>query len=276
MAVVSHKGYEVQKKLGAGAFGTVFKAVNRKTNQLAAVKVIALDKMSKNSREKFLPREIETTINSRHPNLVQVFDIFRANHRLYIFMEFAGNGDLTGFIRKHNGLKIRLACGWFLQASNGLAYLHGTLYTAHRDIKPDNILLSEKWVAKMSDFGFAKESFDRSSRRVLLSSTFCGTLPFECPQILEHKPYDAFKGDIWSMGVTFFIMFHNKFPFNYRDGSKAMLKQHYDYPGHIRSKYERKLPHDANRLCEDMLNPDEGKRCSVKELVSNSYIKNNS
>ncbi len=80
-AVFAHKGYKVENKLGQGAFGVVYKAVNR-DGQFAAVKVIDLMKMSERSREKYLPREISTLIDCRHENLIQVYDIFRADNKM--------------------------------------------------------------------------------------------------------------------------------------------------------------------------------------------------
>src|SRR5699024_8612530 len=124
------------------------KAVN-KAGQLSAVKVIDLGKMSERSKAKFLPRELQTLIECRHENLIQVFDIFRANNKMFIFMEFAGNGDISGYAKKHKGVKEDLACKWFYQASLGLAYLHEHLHTTHRDIKLDNMLLDDHWVAKL-------------------------------------------------------------------------------------------------------------------------------
>jgi len=73
------------------------------------------------------------------------------------------------------------------------------LSSLYSDIKLDNILLDCNWIAKMTDFGFAKKIADSSRGEVTMSTTFCGTLPYECPQILEHKAYNGFKADIWSM-----------------------------------------------------------------------------
>ena len=73
----------------------------------------------------------------------------------------------------------------------------------------DNVLLDASWVAKLTDFGFAKKISDKSNK-VTMSSTFCGTMPYESPQVLKRRPYNAFKADIWSMGVTIFIMLHQK------------------------------------------------------------------
>lgn len=68
-------------------------------------------------------------------------------------MQFASNGDISGYAKKNNGIKESLACKWFLQAASGLYYLHSKLYTTHRDIKSANLLLDDTLKALLSDFG---------------------------------------------------------------------------------------------------------------------------
>lgn len=147
-------------------------------------------------------------------------------------------------------------------------------------------------MAKVTDFGFAKQSWNAKLNCVILSGTFCGTLPYECPEILEHKKYDAFKADTWSMvlfkcglwccltnspcafqGVTLFIMLHDRFPFHYRD-RKLMLSEIKDHPKFIRSRYTKKLPSGANSLIEHLLHPNEEKRATVQVILANNYLRN--
>ena len=222
-----------------------------------------------------LPREIETLINAKHENLISVFDIFRSNHRLFIFMGFAANGDISGYMKKHGGInETKLVCKWFLQASRGLAFLHNQLGTCHRDIKPDNILLDANWVAMLSDFGFAKIVVDEEKQRIELSSTFCGTRPYEAPQVLECKPYNGLKADIWSMGVTLFVMLHDTLPFPYKD-LKEMLRLIGQWPKSVTDKMRRKVAGEAINLQLAMLNPTEKDRASVNDLVDNEWLKHN-
>ena len=124
----------------------------------------------------------------------------------------------------------------------------------------------------MTDFGFAKQCYDESRQSVILSGTFCGTLPYECPQILEHKKYDAFKADTWSMGVSLFIMLYDHFPFHWKE-RKKMLAEIHDYPKFLRSRYVKKRPSDANRLLEQLLNPSEAERASVQDILDSPYLR---
>ena len=227
--------------------------------------------MSSNYRAKFLPRELQALIETKHENIIEVYDIIRANRKLYIFMEFAENGDISGYVRKHDGVRLPLGCIWFLQISNGLIHLHDSLYTSHRDIKLDNFLLSSKYIAKLSDFGFARISYDQNTNRVMMSSTYCGTLPYYSPQILQRTPYNPFKSDVWSMGVSFYILLHNRFPYHHRD-KKLMVQEMFKFPGYIQSRFTDKTPDPARTLIEGMLNPDENNRYSMKEVGRNDWL----
>lgn len=284
-AVFRRKNYRIQSKLGAGAFGTVgggwrgvcsrhsqvYKAERTNSPELAAVKVMDLTKMSSNYRAKFLPRELQALIETKHENIIEVFDIIRANKKLYIFMEFADNGDISGYVRKHDGVRLHLGCIWFLQLTNGLVHLHDSLYTCHRDIKLDNFLLSSKFIAKLSDFGFARISVDPNTNRLIMSQTYCGTLPYYSPQVLQKTPYNPFKSDVWSMGVSFYILIHNRFPYHHRD-KKLMIQEMTRYPAYIQSRFNEKTPDQAKYLIENMLNPDENNRFSMKDVARNEWL----
>jgi serine/threonine protein kinase len=201
-AVFKKKGYKVQKKLSQGAFGQVYKGINTNTDELCAVKVMDLDKVGEKFEQKFLPRELAALIGVKHENVIFIHDIIRANHKIYIFMEFASNGDIAGYLQKNGALKESLACYWFAQITDALKFTHEELHMAHRDIKIDNILLNDKNIAKLTDFGFAKEVWDEKKHKVIMSETFCGTEPYYSPQIVARKPYNPFCADVWAMGVS--------------------------------------------------------------------------
>lgn len=131
-AVLRRKNYKVLVKLNHGAFGQVYKGVNLNDGELVAVKTMDLDKQSTTMKEKYIPGELAAMINCRHEHIIRVHDIIRANNRLYIFMEFAANGDLNQLIRKNKGLYEVKGRKLFYQTIKALAYAHAELRIAHR------------------------------------------------------------------------------------------------------------------------------------------------
>jgi len=270
-AVFKKKGYKIQKKLSEGAFGQVYKAVNTKTEDLCAVKVMDLDKVGQKFKQKFLPRELAALIEVKHENVILIHDIIRANHKIYIFMEFASNGDIAGYLKKNGALNESLACYWFTQISRALKFTHEELHMAHRDIKIDNMLLNDHNIAKLTDFGFAKDVWDEKKQKVMSSETFCGTEPYYSPQIVARKPYNPFCADVWAMGVVLFCMLNNKFPFHFGD-TKQMLTEQYD-PNFIQNRYVKQLSKDLKDLQQRLFDPKENSRITLAQVLDHSWVR---
>ena len=268
--VLTWKGYKLKKRLSAGAFGQVYTALNKK-GEICAVKMINLDKVSDKFKVKFLPRELSALIAVRHENIIKIYDIFKSRRRIYIFMEFASNGTISDFLKKNGALTEPHACVWFTQSTDALRFLHDQLKIAHRDIKIDNILLDENDIAKLTDFGFAKESVDKETNEMIVSETFCGTEPYYSPQIVMRKPYNPFLADVWAMGVVLFAMLNNKFPFHFGD-ARVMLREQKD-PNHIRKRYVKEFSKEYKQLQEDMFEVNEKERISCSECLESEWVK---
>lgn len=268
-AVFDRKGYAIKKRLASGAYGQVYTAERTSDQKMCAVKIMDLEKCSDKFQQKFLPRELAALIQMKHEYAIQIYDIFKSNKKIYIFMEYASKGTIADYLKKNGPLDEPFSCQWFTQVSEALNYMHSELGICHRDIKVDNILLDEKYIAKLTDFGFAKEGRDPETREVKMSKTFCGTEPYYSPQIIQKHEYNPFLADVWAMGVVLFAMLNNKFPFHFNKGKKIMLEEQLNHRYKLTKDFSKDLLHLQNKMFE----PEEEKRYTMDRVLEHEWIK---
>ena len=260
--ILAQKGYKLEKKLNAGAFGEVFAAVASNGDRVA-IKVISFKTLSDEIREVFLPREMCALIFSRHQFIVPVYDIVRTEEKIYTFLEYCNMGDLFNYIVRHGYVSQALAMLWFYQISNAIDYLHNKMDVAHRDIKLENVLLNDM-IAKVTDLGFAKCCRDNQTNSVVMSNTFCGTPGYMSPELLYQVPYNPFLADVWALGVCMYIMINGCYPYN-SDDPKLMLEE---IKERLHDKRYRQGIHDHVRwFTNKMLVYDPQKRPDVKVIM---------
>lgn len=196
--------YHVQKvKLGTGSFGTVWRAVDRMTGQLVAMKQLDKNRMAlKRTRREDVEREIQVQRTCFHENLLRIYATYEDQRHIFLALEYCDNGDLSDKIREH-GTRMGddEVAHWAQQICAAIAELHSK-GIVHRDIKPDNFLISGM-LLKVSDFGLAICSPVAST---LLDK--CGTPSFMAPE-LHHLPRSGGYGlpvDIWAAGVSMYML----------------------------------------------------------------------
>lgn len=150
-----------------------------------------------------------------------------------------------------------------------MQYLH-ELEIAHRDIKCENVLLTENLNAKLTDFGFSRYVIDSRGKKIL-SDTFCGSLMYVAPEILRGSPYNPKIADVWSLGVILYIMLNKAMPFD-----ETNLKRLYELQMNHRWKFRRKvidsLSEQVKKLVGCMLHPDSTKRWRMEQIVHCNWI----
>lgn len=161
-----------------------------------------------------IEKEIEILRKIEHPNIVKLIDIKRTKNNYYLVFEYCEKGDLEKYVYRYykKGMPEKTAQKLMFEMADAVKTLHEQ-NIVHRDIKLANILLTKSFVAKLSDFGFAKAQ-DNSS---VLMKTYCGTPITMAPEIHNHFQYD-FKCDIWSLGVICYQLVYNKPPFMPENG----------------------------------------------------------
>lgn len=208
--------YQKIEKLGEGTYGIVYKAQNKKTGEIVALKRIRLD-----NEEEGIPctavREISLLRELHHPNIVKLHDILHTEKKLTLVFEYL-DSDLKKYLDTTNppppdaqvvtdlSLEYReLVKGFLYQLLQGVAYCHANL-VLHRDLKPQNLLVSRRGELKIADFGLAR-SFGAPVRSY---STEVVTLWYRPPDVLLGNKFYSTSIDIWSVGCIFAEMMNGK------------------------------------------------------------------
>lgn len=220
-------GYEIEKELGRGGFGVVFRARRLSDGVLVAIKVLLPRVAVKPvEMEKFL-REMTITAQLRHPNIVKLYDQGHCEGIPYFIMEYCEGGSLWDFIMKHGGkVPLEIARPIMLAALEGLAHAHQQ-GIVHRDLKPQNILL-DRGVARISDFGLAKNFQQAGFSGLSITGNYAGTPLFMPREQLINFKHLKPASDVWSIAATFYFMLTGTFPYPFtkdRDPIDVILNE---------------------------------------------------
>lgn len=201
--------FEIGKPLGKGKFGRVYLARERANGFVCALKVLHKSELQQGRVEKQVRREIEIHSNLRHPNILRFYGHFHDSKRIFLILEFAGQGELYKHLRRENNFPEWKSAQYIAQMAAALTYLHKK-HVMHRDIKPENILVGIHGEIKISDFGWSVHA--PNNRR----NTMCGTLDYLPPEMIKpgsQENYYSEKVDLWSLGVLTYEFLVGEAPF---------------------------------------------------------------
>lgn len=196
--------------------------------------------------------------------------IVQRGPRVFIFMQYAENGDLLEFLRRVGSIPEQQSKLWFRQMASGLQYLH-KMNIAHRDLKCENILLSSKFDVKLADFGFARYCINQDGRRVL-SQTYCGSAAYAAPEVVAGIPYNPKLADVWSLGVILFIMLNGIMPFNDKHLYK-LLKAQWNKNWEFQPKVKDIVSPSAKNIVKQILEPDITLRLTVNRILAHDWVR---
>ena len=199
--------YEILEKIGTGGMSDVYKAKCHKLNRLVAIKVLKQE-FSENANfvSKFRS-EAQAAAGLSHPNIVNIYDVGEENGIYYIVMELIEGITLKNYIEKKARLSFKEAVSIAIQVSMGIEAAHKN-HIIHRDIKPQNIIISKDGKVKVTDFGIAKAATSNT-----ITSNVMGSVHYTSPE-QARGGYSDEKSDIYSMGITLFEMLTGRVPFN--------------------------------------------------------------
>ena len=270
--------YEVQKKIGEGAYGKIYKVKNKQSGDIRAMKQITKTKITDMGR---FQTEIKILSMLDHPNIVRLFEVIEDDKYYNLLEELCTGGELLTRAQ-NNQLKEKDIARIFNQIMSGVAYIHG-MGIAHRDLKLENILFSSEKPSspiKIIDFGFSvflgknnenskdKETENEKKTVYKRLKSKVGTLYYISPEIIKGN-YDE-KCDIWACGVILYILLAGYPPFN---GNTD--KEVYNQITNIKLDFEKErwknISKYAKELIKNMLTPAKN-RFTAKQVLSSKWL----
>lgn len=259
--------YILGPRIGSGSFAVVWKATHRQRDVEVAVKEIDKKLLSAKVSENLL-KEISILSTIDHPNIIRLFEAIETEERLYLVLEYCDGGDLADYLRRHRRVSEPVARHFMRNLAAGLLVLQEK-HLIHRDLKPQNLLLSTKDVTpllKIGDFGFARSLTPQD-----LADTLCGSPLYMAPEIMQNQKYDA-KADLWSVGAILYQLVTGRPPF---DGNNHLQLFH-----NILASTELRFPEGALReihpdcvdLCRCLLRRNPVERLSFYEFFNHKFI----
>lgn len=219
-------GYQFLERIGQGAYGEIYKVRSLKFNQIFAGKVV----FSRNKDEKSVNRawdvflsETNALLRLDHPNIIRIYDRFRNEDTFIIILEYCSGGSLWDYIQKNGPVRREylsvIICD--LCEAVSFAHCHGV---AHRDIKPQNVLIDDFGRVKLADFGISiLNQDDVSPGQDDFCRDFHCTIMFAPPEVIQRQPYHPMVADIWSLGITIVTIMNGYSPLQYASSQTEVL-----------------------------------------------------
>jgi serine/threonine-protein kinase len=212
--------YTIVSELGRGGMGVVYKAHEESLNRYVAIKVLGEHLSEDPSFVTRFVREAQAAAALSHPNIIQIFFIGEDNGRHYFVMEYVDGQSLLAMVRKEGRIENPRAAQYMLQAANGLAAAHDKGFL-HRDIKPANLMVNDRGLLKIADFGLALPQ--DAATRLTATGMLVGTPGYLSPEQCMGQQVDK-RTDIYSLGVTYYELLTGTMPFQ-ADSPLALLRK---------------------------------------------------
>lgn len=210
--------YEILSKVGAGGMSDVYKAKDHILSRFVAIKVLKQEFSEDSSFVTKFRAEAQSAAGLEHPNIVNIYDVGSENGLYYIVMEYVEGITLKTYIEKKGQLSFKESASIAIQVARGIEAAHNK-NIIHRDIKPQNIIISTDGKVKVTDFGIAKATSSNT-----ISSDVMGSVHYASPEQARNGFVDG-RSDIYSLGIVMFEMVTGRVPFD-GDTTVAVALQH--------------------------------------------------
>jgi serine/threonine protein kinase len=253
--------YTYIRTLGTGSSCVVVEVVNLSTGEHFACKVVSRIALTEADEFGCFEQELRVHEFLRHRNIVRIHEIiFQPNH-VFVVLDLCDGGDLLSFIVDHPNAYPSVHRPIVQQILEGLQYLHAR-GIAHRDIKPDNILLTSSHIVKLADFGCCEIANSGAEPRA------GGTIYYAAPEIFLTRGLFGIKADIWSFGILIFTLFTGHLP--WKDGDREEIIEQIT---HRQFSARFMLPTDAARIFEACTKLDPNERPTATQLLEDPWLR---
>lgn len=199
--------YAIVGRIGTGGMADVYKAMDHKLNRYVAIKVLKSEFREDENFLKKFQTEAQSAAGLLHPNIVNIYDVGEDRNVIYIVMEYIDGITLKEYIQKKGNLTSKEVISIAVQVCNAMEVAHSR-NIIHRDIKPQNIMITKEGKVKVTDFGIAKATSSNT-----ISTNMMGSVHYTSPEQARGGFSDA-KSDIYSLGISMYEMITGELPFD--------------------------------------------------------------
>ena len=232
--------YEILEQVGSGGMAVVYKAKCHKLNRLVAIKVLKEEFSSDSNFVSKFKMEAQAAARLSHPNIVNVYDVIDEGDLHYIVMELIEGVTLKAYIARKGKLEVKESIGIAIQVAQGIGAAHEQ-HIIHRDIKPQNMIISRDGKVKVADFGIA-----RGVSTQTMTSAAMGSVHYISPEQARGSYSDA-RSDIYSLGITMYEMVTGRLPYE-GDNTVAIALSHLEDAMVPPTVYNPELPVSLERI----------------------------
>ena len=212
--------YEIIRVIGEGGMANVYLANDTILNRKVAVKVLRGDLANDEKFVRRFQREALSASSLNHPNIVEMYDVGEDDGNFYIVMEYVDGKNLKQLIKRRTKLSLTEVVDIMKQLTDGISHAHDS-FIIHRDIKPQNMLILDNGLVKITDFGIAVAL---NSTQLTQTNSVMGSVHYLPPEQAAGKGA-TFKSDIYSLGIMMYELITGKLPFRGENAVEIALKQ---------------------------------------------------